>query len=234
VEKILVEGDRAVGVRLEDGTEYRADYVISAADGRTTIFDMLEGRYVDDKTRQYYAGELPIFEPLLYLSFGVDGAFEEAPHYLTFNFASPLRVADEEVRRATYRVYNFDPTLAPPGKVTIIVSFESRYDYWKNLYEEDRDRYREEKDRLATAVLDELERRLPGIKNKVEVVDVATPVTFERYTADAHAADGENAARPGELLDGRPMGPTGGRRPDGAGLRPASDTAYLSPGGPRV
>jgi phytoene dehydrogenase-like protein len=184
VEKILIEGDRAVGVRLEDGSEHRADFVLSAADGRATIFDMLEGRYVDDKTRRHYAGELPIFEPLLYLSFGVDGAFEEAPHYLTFNFASPLRVAGEEVRRATYRVYNFDPTLAPPGKVTIIVSFESRYDYWKKLYEEDRERYREEKDRLAAAVLDELERRLPGIKNKVEVVDVATPVTFERYTGN--------------------------------------------------
>ena len=36
VEKILVEGDRAVGVRLADGTERRAGRVISAADGYTT------------------------------------------------------------------------------------------------------------------------------------------------------------------------------------------------------
>ena len=33
VEKILVEDDCAVGVRLYDDTEVRADYVISAADG---------------------------------------------------------------------------------------------------------------------------------------------------------------------------------------------------------
>jgi phytoene dehydrogenase-like protein len=45
VQKILVENDRAVGVRLADGTEQRADIVISAADGRATIFDMLEGKY---------------------------------------------------------------------------------------------------------------------------------------------------------------------------------------------
>jgi phytoene dehydrogenase-like protein len=45
VAKVLVENDRAVGVRLEDGTEHRADVVVSNAYGRTTIFDMLDGRY---------------------------------------------------------------------------------------------------------------------------------------------------------------------------------------------
>ena len=184
VEKVLVEDDRAVGVRLADGTEHRADYVISAADGRTTIFDMLEGRYVDDKVRGYYAGELPVFTPLAYLSFGVADALADAPHYLTFNFASPLQVAGEEVRRASYRVYNFDPTLAPPGKTVVTVMFESNYDYWKKLRDEDRDRYRAQKDNVAAAVLDELERRFPGIKDKVEVRDVATPATFERYTGN--------------------------------------------------
>jgi phytoene dehydrogenase-like protein len=183
VEKVLVEEDRAVGVRLEDGTEHRADYVISAADGRTTIFDLLEGKYVDDKVRGYYE-ELPLFTPLVYLSFGVDGTFEEAPHFLAFNFATPLQVAGEEVPRASLRVYNFDPTVAPPGKTAMFVFLDSNYDYWEKLREEDRDRYREEKDRLAAAVLDELERRFPGIKNKVEVADVATPATFERFTGN--------------------------------------------------
>jgi phytoene dehydrogenase-like protein len=184
VDKILVEDGRAVGVRLGDGTEHRADFVISAADGRTTIFDMLEGRYVGDKVRGYYAGELPVFKPLLYLSFGVADPLPDAPHYLAFNFASPLRVAGEEVPRASLRVHNFDPTLAPPGKTVATVMFESNYDYWKKLRDEDRDRYRSQKDHVAAAVLDELERRFPGIKNKVEAQDVATPATFERYTGN--------------------------------------------------
>jgi phytoene dehydrogenase-like protein len=184
VDKILVNDGRAVGVRLADGTEHRADYVISAADGRTTIFDMLEGRYVDDKVRGYYGGELPIFPPLIYLSFGVAAALADAPHFLVFNFASPLQVAGEKVPRASLHVYNFDPTLAPPGKTVVTVMFESNYDYWRKLRDEDRDRYRAQKDNVAAAVLDELERRIPGIKNKVEVTDIATPATFERYTGN--------------------------------------------------
>ena len=42
VDKILVENDKSVGIKLADGTEHRADCVVSAADGRTTIFSMLE------------------------------------------------------------------------------------------------------------------------------------------------------------------------------------------------
>jgi phytoene dehydrogenase-like protein len=48
VERILVEGDRAAGVRLVDGTEHRSGRVISAADGHSTIFEMLDCKYVDD------------------------------------------------------------------------------------------------------------------------------------------------------------------------------------------
>jgi len=48
---VIVEDRRAVGIKLEDGTEHRGDYVISAADGYATIFEMLEGKYLDKRTR---------------------------------------------------------------------------------------------------------------------------------------------------------------------------------------
>lgn len=62
VAKVLVENGKAAGVRLEDGTEHRADVVISAADGHFTVFDLLDGRYVDDVIRARFAKE-PIFPP---------------------------------------------------------------------------------------------------------------------------------------------------------------------------
>ena len=48
VDKILVENDRAVGIRRADGTERRADIVISRADGRKTILNLLDGRYTNE------------------------------------------------------------------------------------------------------------------------------------------------------------------------------------------
>jgi phytoene dehydrogenase-like protein len=47
VEKILEENGKAAGIRLADGSEIRADYVISAADLRTTLYGMLEGKHID-------------------------------------------------------------------------------------------------------------------------------------------------------------------------------------------
>ena len=41
VNEILTENNRAIGVRLGDGTEHKTDYVVSAADGYETIFETL-------------------------------------------------------------------------------------------------------------------------------------------------------------------------------------------------
>ena len=51
-------------------------------------------------------------------------------------------------------------------------------------YEYMKKRYKAEKQSLADAVIDQLEKRFPGIKGEIEVVDVATPVTYERYTGN--------------------------------------------------
>jgi phytoene dehydrogenase-like protein len=45
-----------------------------------------------------------------------------------------------------------------------------------------RAQYDEEKKRIADRIIAILEHRFPGISDQIEVVDVATPVTFERYT----------------------------------------------------
>ena len=78
VEKILVENGRAVGVRLEDGSEERADVVISAGDGYTTIFKLLEGKYIDKKIQERYEHWKP-FRSMLYVSAGVRRTFPDNP-----------------------------------------------------------------------------------------------------------------------------------------------------------
>jgi phytoene dehydrogenase-like protein len=41
---------------------------------------------------------------------------------------------------------------------------------------------------FGAAVLDALEQRIPGIRDKVEVRDAATPVTWERYAGNRRGA----------------------------------------------
>ena len=182
VEKILVEKGRAVGVRLTDGSEHRADVVISAADGHATIFDMLGGQYVDDEIRGYYE-TMPIFEPIVMVSLGVARDLSQTPHAVTWTLDKPVTLGGEVHRTLGMKHYGYDPTLAPAGKSVVEFMLPSNYKHWKELAG-DSERYEAEKKQIAITVMEQLDRRIPGITADVEVVDVATPLTFERYTGN--------------------------------------------------
>jgi phytoene dehydrogenase-like protein len=182
VAKIVVENDQAVGVRLDDGTEHRSDIVISAADGHSTIFNMLDAKYVDDKTRGYYE-KLPIFRPQLQVSLGVARDLSKEPHSLIYQLDKPVVIAGETLKWFGWRHYCFDPTLTPQGKSVVVYLTGSDYEYWRKLYQ-DSESYAAEKKRTADVVIAQLEKRYPGITEQIEVVDVATPMTYERYTGN--------------------------------------------------
>lgn len=183
VNRILVEGDRAVGV-IADGTEHRADVVISAADGHSTIFDMLGGEFADERIRRYYDAAPRHIEMALQVSFGVNRDMSQEPQALTWFLPEPVAIVDRELDRVDIEVYNFDDTLAPEGKTVVKVMLSAGYDYWRGLLEADRAKYDDEKRRVAAVVLKLLERRFPGISAQVEMTDVATPVTTERFTGN--------------------------------------------------
>lgn len=185
VSTILVENNRAVGVKLADGSEHRADYVISAADGHATIFEMLEGKYINDKIRGYYDRML-IFQPLIYIGLGVNRSFEDMPKMisgLVYQLEKPITIAGEKRKWLSVRIHNFDPTLAPAGKTVLTVMFQSNFPYWESL-RKDISRYRAEKEQIAETVISLLDRRFPGLRAQVEMQDVATPFTFHRYTGN--------------------------------------------------
>ncbi len=185
VEKILVKEDKAVGVRLADVSEHRSGRVISAADGYTTIFKMLEGKYVDEKTREPYE-KWPIFPPLLFVGVGVNRSFINEPKPvsgMSFPLRQPTEIGDAVRDRMPVHIFNQDPALAPAGKTSLVVTMPSSYEYWKELTQ-DRAAYKEKKDQVARTVVEQLDQRFPGISQQVEMVDVATPLTFERYTGN--------------------------------------------------
>jgi phytoene dehydrogenase-like protein len=185
VSSVIVERDRAVGLRMSDAGERRADWVISAADGHSTIFDLLEGRYLDETRRHYYR-DLARFPSVVFVGLGVNRSFADEPRVVSgWSLpAHPLRALEGvETDRIAVRIHNFDPTLAPTGKTVITVTLEADYDHWVALAAED-SRYEEEKVKIAAAVVELLEKRFPGLSAQLEMVDVATPATIERYTGN--------------------------------------------------
>jgi phytoene dehydrogenase-like protein len=182
VKELVIENDRAVGVRLEDGSEQRADLVVWAADGHTVIFDILGGRYINDDIRAMYEKWIPV-KPLVHVCIGLNRDMSKNPNRVIFEIEKPICIAGEEHKWLCFLHHSFDPTMAPAGKSAVEVWFATTYDWWQEL-SKDRARYEVEQKRIADATIAELDKRWPGFASQVEVVDVPTPATYYRYTGN--------------------------------------------------
>ena len=178
VEKIIVEKNKAIGVVLTDGTIIPADYVISAADGYSTIYNMLDAKYISKEVDFAY-NNWELFIPLVQVSFGINKPVKSnAP--IILNFSKGMAIG-RTLLNYGYSVmnYSYDSTMAPEGKTTIVMRYESPWDLWKNLEGEE---YLNEKDQIKKDATACLEMIYPGLSEFIEVIDVATPKTDVRYT----------------------------------------------------
>ena len=182
VTALTVEDDRVVGVHLEDGEEIRADEIVWAADGHTAIFDILGGRYVDDRIRRVYEDWI-VVRPIVHVMIGVARDMRTEPPGLVFRLDDPVSVAGEDRHWMQVIHHSFDPGMAPEGSAAVEAWYATDFDYWKELAQ-DPDAYRAEKTRIADDTIARLNVRWPGFADQVEVIDVVTPTTYVRYTGN--------------------------------------------------
>ena len=148
---------------------------------------MLNGKYVDEKLHEYYSGhseKLKVFPSLVFISLGVNRKFDNEPHSLVFPLKKPI-VVDKSINceYLPVRIFNFDPTLAPEGKTSITVMLGTyNFKFWEDLRKNDKEKYRQEKERITNEVIEALEERFGNIKSNIEVMDVTTPASLIRYT----------------------------------------------------
>ncbi|MFF9321183.1 phytoene desaturase family protein [Streptomyces sp. NPDC014735] len=210
VEEVLVEDDRAVGVRLSDGEELRADIVVSACDGRTTMMDLLGGRYLDDAYRRLYTRTIlepgMVFPGYFILFLGLRRDFPDADpcttHLLDDEVASELTGIRHPSINVQFRSRHF-PELSPQGTSIAYVTYFCDIAPWRALDEGPeqvtRSRgglrlhtlpvrhgrgYYAAKRRAREALITFLERHHPGIRDAIAVRDVSSPLTQVRYTGN--------------------------------------------------
>jgi phytoene dehydrogenase-like protein len=196
-----------VGVRLSDGTEHRADVIVSNANGYATIFDMLGGRYTTPAIRSYYGTPEDRIEMGIHVSLGVARALPKEPHTIVLPLEQPVDIAGETRHRLYVEPFGFDPSLAPAGKTALKVVMATSFAYWQRLHDQP-GRYAEEKRRIAQTVIGLIEKRFPGLRHDIEVVDVATPMTTLRFTGNGHGYLSPIAAMALALFTGRRLSQT--------------------------
>lgn len=186
VEKIIVEENKAIGVILTDGSKHLGDIIVSAADGHQTIYGMLNGEYTNKTIDEYYKSYLQEQAFGLEVFMGIDRDLSGEPHAISLLLDEPVNLESKDRFSLYLELFDSDSGVVPEGKSVIKVVTEGNYDYWKKMREEDIQKYRNEKESVYFKVLEVLEKRFPGISEQVEVHDVTTPATVERFTLNYH------------------------------------------------
>lgn len=178
VTQILLEGDRAVGVRLADGSDYRARRVISNATRWDTFDKLLPPEKLpgsEQRWRQRYQ-KSPSF---LSLHLGVKAellpAGTECHHIVLEDWAT---MTDPEGTIFVSIPTLLDPSLAPDGYHIIHTFTPSWIEDWQNLTPS---AYQTKKEAAAARLCDRLEAIFPGLNAAIDYQEVGTARTHRRF-----------------------------------------------------
>ncbi len=185
VKKIITENGVAKGLLVRNDATHFSDLTISAADWNFTVFDALDGKFVDKEMIELKElKKLEVFYSVMQFSFGIAKNLSELPHFFRVPLEEDIISPDGTAySRFEVHIYNYDHTLAPKGKTSVTVSFyTTQREFWIDARKNDRPKYRAAKTEFTDKIIERLDITLGGIKEHIEVIDVATPATFQRYT----------------------------------------------------
>lgn len=184
VKQIVVRDKKAVGIRLENSKEeIGADYIVPAIDAHELLCKLLEDKYEDDYFHQRFRnpGNYILLSATL-ISLGIHADMKDYPEFFCIELRQPLQINGTGYKELSFKNYSFDKELNKNGYslITSVIN-DKEYAYWKDLKENNPDVYAREKLKVANTAVDELVYLYPELEGKIEMTDVATPATFNRY-----------------------------------------------------
>ena len=184
VKKIKIEKQKAVGVILNNETEIDADAVIVTQEtiaALDKLFDIpLQDKWLTDLRKNTKP------EVCTFIGMGIRCSLPE-PIIPAWELDEPIEYGG--MRETHLYFYNNSgyEGYAPKNSAVLTTAFMGdTYDFWKKAKEEGR--YDEEKQALADKICRAVCKKFPQAQDNIEVIDIATPLTYERYTGAYHGS----------------------------------------------
>ena len=196
VERILVEDGRVAGVAIAGGETIQARQVISNASKIATFVEMLD----PDQVPETVWGELKrtsLSPSAFTLYLGLDQPPEALGITSSTNFILGHTDADQAYERMKIRDIDqrdslmmtcytlIDPGFSPPGTSQAALITLKFGDAWLQVPPA---QYAAEKYRVAEGLLQQAERVFPGLRDHIEEMEIATPITHMRYLGTPRGA----------------------------------------------
>ena len=214
VERIVLRGRRAVGVKIVDGREFRAPMIFSDAGAATTFERLLPGNMEATRGLRRKLAAIPPSSAHVCLYVGLNASDAELGMDPANLWVFPSLDHDGNVARFAADVdapfplvyLSFpsakDPDFARrhPGKSTVEVITMAPYE-WFARWEGSRWQHRDEeyealKAKLSRRLMEVLEKHVPAVRGRVEHAELSTPLTTRHFTNYAHGEIYGVSARP--------------------------------------
>ena len=190
VDKILVENGKTSGI-VYKGKSIKARAVLSNGNLLSTVLGMVGVEHFPTEfIEKARAVRLNTSSCQVYMGFKTGTVLPQMGD-LVFTSSHPTyepeRLLDLKVSSRTFSVYYPHETRPqdPDARAAIVSSTNCRYEHWKNLSEEE---YEREKAVMIEDTLKGLEKFFPDLRDHLESVEAATPLTVERYTLHRHGS----------------------------------------------
>ena len=181
VERIMVKNGKASGV-VVNGKSITSKAVLSNGNLLNTVFKMVGKEHFPDDFIEK-AGKVRMNNSSCQVYMGIrQGETIDYVGDLIFTSTYPefdsTAICSKNITSRTFSVYY--PTIRPGSNhYAIVSSTNANYHDWAHLSEEE---YQRGKQHLIDNTVDALEKYIPGVREKIDFTEAATPKTFKRHT----------------------------------------------------
>ncbi|MCX5992095.1 MAG: NAD(P)/FAD-dependent oxidoreductase [Chloroflexi bacterium] len=180
-EKIIIEDRRVAGV-ITNGKTIKARAVVSNANVKSTVHKLVGDEHFDSSFAEE-SSKVRINNSSCQVYMGIkkgQGIDYAGDLYFT-SVADKFDSVKLCSRNITSRTYSFYYPQTRPGHdmYSIVASTNANYEDWAHLSPEE---YHASKKELIESTVDALGKYVPGVRDKIDYLEAATPKTFERYT----------------------------------------------------
>ena len=180
--KIKIENGKAKYVVFSDATIINADYVISTADTKVT-FEQLLGQKLPKNLQKYYDN------PQMKRFSAFQCAFSCDTDRVPFSADIIFELSEKHKKKLSIdflilREFSHEKSFAPKGKTvlqTLIFCNEKKSIEFIQL-RKNKEAYTKFKIDLANKIKEIIIEKFPLLKDKIKLLDVWTPATYQRYT----------------------------------------------------
>ena len=195
--RVVTDGRRAAGVEvaraktaLSSGTAYTvdssemqiipSDCVVAAFDTRRAV-DSLFVKPIEEQWAQRMR-KIVTTEQNMFIALGIKADLSNYPSNPVFLLDEPFEAAGLRFSEIRLNNYAWYAKYAPPGCTSLTcLLLGASYDWWKAKMADGT--YGQCKKEIINKFINIIESRFPETKGAIEVTDMATPLTYERYTS---------------------------------------------------